>query len=115
MARNLLALGATPPGLHVDEASVGYNAWTIAHHGVDEHGVHWPLFFEAFGEYKNPLYIYLLAGVFKLAGPGVLTERRLSALLGWLYDVSLLWMVTAAVILELAAIPLIASTARSTR
>ena len=34
-----------------------------------------------------------------------------SALLGWLYDVSLPWLVAAAVVLELAAIPLIALTA----
>ena len=46
------------PGLYVDEASIGYNAWTIAHFGVDEHGIHFPLFFEAFGEYKNPIYVY---------------------------------------------------------
>src|SRR5207237_5451345 len=36
-----------------------------------------------------------------------------SALLGWLYDVSLVWVVLAAVILEIAAIPFIAVTARS--
>ena len=36
-----------------------------------------------------------------------------SALLGWLYDVSLLATVVAAIVLELAAIPLIAVTARS--
>jgi MFS family permease len=36
-----------------------------------------------------------------------------SALLGWLYDVSLVWVVLAAVILEIVAIPFIAVTARS--
>src|SRR5438132_1649345 len=60
-ARNFIALNSVPPGLYIDEASVGYNAWTIAHDGVDEHGAHLPLFFEAFGEYKNPVYIYALA------------------------------------------------------
>ncbi|HET9052313.1 MAG TPA: hypothetical protein VFO60_11475 [Candidatus Dormibacteraeota bacterium] len=60
-AYRLAALGSVPPGLHYDEASVGYNAWTIAHHGVDEHGNVMPLYFEAFGEFKNPVYIYLLA------------------------------------------------------
>ena len=52
--RNLVDLSASPPGLYVDEASIGYNAWTMARFGVDEHGIHVPLFFEAFGEYKNP-------------------------------------------------------------
>src|SRR3982074_662287 len=60
-AFRLAALDVVPPGLHYDEASVGYNAWAIAHHGVDEHGSVMPLYFEAFDEYKNPVYIYLLA------------------------------------------------------
>ncbi len=60
---HLLDLGGAPPGLYSDEASIGYNAWAVAHHGVDEHGARLPLFFEAFGEYKNPIYIYLLAPV----------------------------------------------------
>jgi 4-amino-4-deoxy-L-arabinose transferase-like glycosyltransferase len=57
----LSALGTAPPGLYNDEASIGYNAWAIAHHGADEHGVPHPLYFEAFGEYKNPVYVYMLA------------------------------------------------------
>lgn len=57
----LVGLDSAPPGLYSDEASIGYNAWSIAHYGVDEHGHRFPLYFEAFGEYKNPLYIYLLA------------------------------------------------------
>lgn len=58
---HLADLGGSPPGLYNDEASIGYNAWAIAHHGVDEHGARFPLFFEAFGEFKNPVYIYALA------------------------------------------------------
>ena len=58
---HLVALDSSPPGLYNDEASIGYNAWAVAHYGIDEHGAHLPLFFEAFGEYKNPVYIYALA------------------------------------------------------
>ncbi|HVS44505.1 MAG TPA: glycosyltransferase family 39 protein [Candidatus Dormibacteraeota bacterium] len=58
---HLAALGTAPPGLYSDEASIGYNAWAVAHTGIDEHGAHLPLYFEAFGEYKNPVYVYLLA------------------------------------------------------
>ncbi|GAC1342195.1 MAG: hypothetical protein NVSMB29_13630 [Candidatus Dormibacteria bacterium] len=58
---HLVGLGSAPPGLYNDEASIGYNAWAIAHGGLDEHGAHLPLFFEAFGEYKSPVYIYTLA------------------------------------------------------
>ncbi|MCI0558255.1 MAG: glycosyltransferase family 39 protein [Nitrososphaera sp.] len=47
-----------PRGLYVDETSIGYNGRLIAQTGRDEHGVRFPIFFKAFGEYKNPLYIY---------------------------------------------------------
>jgi 4-amino-4-deoxy-L-arabinose transferase-like glycosyltransferase len=61
IALHLVALGTSPPGLYVDEASVGYNAWAVAHTAHDEHGHLLPFYFEAFGEYKNPVYIYALA------------------------------------------------------
>jgi 4-amino-4-deoxy-L-arabinose transferase-like glycosyltransferase len=73
-----------PPGFYIDESSISYNAYTIAQSGHDEHGVLFPLFFRAFGDYKNPVYIYLLAGLFKLAGPSILVARLLSAASGLL-------------------------------
>src|SRR5260221_8611987 len=58
---HLVALDSSPPGLYNDEASIGYNAWAVAHYGIDEHGARLPLFFAAFGEYKSPVYVYALA------------------------------------------------------
>ena len=78
------ALRTNPPGFFLDESSIAYNAHTIAQTGRDEHGEEWPLFFRAFGEFKNPVYIYLLAGVFRLTGPGIVSARVLSATLGLL-------------------------------
>jgi 4-amino-4-deoxy-L-arabinose transferase-like glycosyltransferase len=72
-----------PPGFYIDESSIAYNALTIAQNGRDEWGVRWPFYFRAFGEYKNPVYIYLLAGVFRVAHPSILLARRLSAVLGY--------------------------------
>ena len=71
-----------PPGFFIDEVSIGYNALTIAQSGVDEHGQRFPLFFRAFGEYKNPVYIYALAAIYLVTGPGILVARLLSALCG---------------------------------
>src|ERR1051326_3527400 len=73
---------ANPPGFYIDESSIAYNAETIARTGKDEYGTHWPLFFRAFGDYKNPTYVYLLAVVFRLTGPSVKVARLLSATLG---------------------------------
>ena len=71
-----------PVGFFVDEASIAYNAHTIAQHGSDEYGAAFPLYFRAFGEYKSPVYIYLLSAVFWLTGPSVLVARLLSAVTG---------------------------------
>lgn len=75
-------LARNPPGFFIDESSVAYNAHTIAQTGRDEFGNPWPLFFRAFGEYKNPIYIYLLAALFKLTGPGIFAARALSGVIG---------------------------------
>jgi hypothetical protein len=42
----------------------------------------WPLFFRAFDAYKNSVYIYLPAAVFKFNGPCTSAARMLSAMLG---------------------------------
>ena len=71
-----------PPGFYIDESSIAYNAHTISESGRDEYGEAWPLYFRAFGDYKNPTYVYLLAAVFRVTGPSVAVARLLSASLG---------------------------------
>ncbi len=71
-----------PPGFFVDESSIAYNAHLISLSGADEHGQRWPFFFRAFGEYKSPAYIYLLAGIYCFTGPSIAVARALSATLG---------------------------------
>ncbi|MFN2493603.1 MAG: hypothetical protein ABR501_12060 [Pyrinomonadaceae bacterium] len=71
-----------PPGFYIDESSICYNAHTISQTGRDEFGNEWPLFFRAFGDYKNPVYIYLLAGLFRLTGPSIFVARLFSSVLG---------------------------------
>jgi 4-amino-4-deoxy-L-arabinose transferase-like glycosyltransferase len=71
-----------PAGFFVDEASISYNAHTIAQSGTDEDGNRFPLYFRAFGEYKSPVYIYVLSAVFWFTGPSVLVARMLSAVAG---------------------------------
>lgn len=71
-----------PPGFFVDESSIAYNAHLISLTGSDEPGQKWPLFFRAFGEYKSPTYIYLLAGLYYVTGPSIAVARALSAMLG---------------------------------
>ncbi len=72
---------ANPPGFHRDEASIAYNAHTISTSLRDEDGGFLPLFFKSFGDYKSPVYPYLLAGVFRVTGPHQEVARGLSAVL----------------------------------
>jgi 4-amino-4-deoxy-L-arabinose transferase-like glycosyltransferase len=71
-----------PAGFFVDESSVAFNAYTISQTGQDEFGNSWPLYFRAFGDYKNPVYVYVLALIFKVTGPGIFTARLFSAIAG---------------------------------
>ena len=84
IVRNLSGLDSAPLGAYVDETSIGYNAWAISTHAVDEHGAHLPLYFTAFGEYKNPVYIYTLSAVLRVLPLTVATERLPAALFGLL-------------------------------
>ena len=47
-----------PPGFYTDEASIGFNAYKIYTTARDEHGKFLPVFFEAFGEFKNAFAVY---------------------------------------------------------
>lgn len=52
-------LGSNPPSLDWDEASLGYNAYSILKTGADEYGNKFPLSIRSFDDYKPPLYTYL--------------------------------------------------------
>lgn len=54
----LYKLGSIPSSVYWDEASIGYNAYSILKTGKDEWGEFLPLHFRAFGEFKLPVYIY---------------------------------------------------------
>jgi 4-amino-4-deoxy-L-arabinose transferase-like glycosyltransferase len=78
----LAVVPGDPPGFYQDEAAIAYNAWSIEQTGHDEYGATMPLFFRSFDDYKSPVYVYLLAGVFRVVGPSIEAARILSAVLG---------------------------------
>jgi len=75
LALHFWRLDAAPSGFFVDEAGIGLAARGIALDGRDEHGAAWPLFFQAFGEWKNPVEIYMVAAAVRLFGPSVTIIR----------------------------------------
>ncbi|MDZ4277938.1 MAG: tetratricopeptide repeat protein [Dehalococcoidia bacterium] len=71
-----------PPGFFADEASEGYNAYSVLHTGRDEHGKVLPLFFEAFGENKLPVYTYSQVPFIAVLGLSELPVRLTAAFYG---------------------------------
>jgi len=57
-----------PKSVYWDEASIGYNAYSITTDFRDEWGKKFPLHFRAFGEFKLPVYIYSTAILVKMIG-----------------------------------------------
>lgn len=57
-----------PVSVYWDEASIGYNAYSISKNGKDEWGDFLPLHFRAFGEFKLPVYIYSVVPFVKMFG-----------------------------------------------
>lgn len=80
----IFKIDVSPQGLYVDETSIGYNAYSLITTGRDEHGKFMPIFFEAFGEYKLPVYIYLVAATQLILGPSDLSVRLPSVVFGTL-------------------------------
>ena len=86
---HLWQLDTVPRGFYTDELATGYNAITIADTGKDEFGHFLPLYFQSFGDYKQPIFVYTTALVFKLLGASEFNLRLVSFLYFMLFIVSL--------------------------
>lgn len=78
----LVNLATNPPELNWDEVSMGYSAYSILQTGRDEWGVKFPLLFRSYGEWKSPVYIYLLTPFIQLFGLNAWGVRLPAALFG---------------------------------
>ena len=77
-------LNQSPPSLNWDEASLGYDSYSILKTGKDQYGKTLPIAFRSFDDYKPPAYVYLSVPFIKILGPSPLAVRFLSALVGTL-------------------------------
>lgn len=76
-------ISSNPPAISWDEASIGYNAYTILTTGKDEHGKLLPIdTFAAFGDYKPPIPIYLTVPFVALLSLNEVAVRLPSAFAG---------------------------------
>lgn len=88
----LVLLASVPPHLTSDEASLGYNAYSILKTGKDEYGQVFPMIFKSFGDYKPGLYVYLTVPSILVFGLSEFGVRFPSAFAGIL-SVFLLYLI----------------------
>lgn len=84
-------LGKAPNGVLVDEASLGYNAYSVLETGKDEWGDRLPLTLKSFGDYKPSGYIYFAIPFIKLLGLSSLSIKLPSAFAG-LFSVLMIYL-----------------------
>ena len=78
----LFLLGKYPVGFNQDEASIGYETYSLITNGVDRHGMSYPVNFISWGNGQNVLYAYLSIPIIKIFGLNILTTRLLMSLIG---------------------------------
>ncbi len=75
-------LGKSPVGVYVDEASIGYNAYSILKTGRDEYGQFMPIMFRSFSTFQSPIYTYITVPFIALLGLSSYSIRLPSAIFG---------------------------------
>lgn len=78
----ILFIDKQPNALNVDEASSGYEAWSILNYGIDRNGNFLPVFLISWGSGQNALYSYLMIPCVKLLGLNTLSVRMPMAVIG---------------------------------
>ena len=69
-------------GFHIDEASLGYNGYSLLLTGKDDNGNRWPLYIDMFGDNRPSGYHYLTIIPIKLFGLSEFSTRFPGALIG---------------------------------
>lgn len=101
-------LATNPPHLTPDEASLGYNAYSILKTGKDEYGTTLPIIFKSFGDYKPGLYVYLTAPFVAVLGLNEWSVRLPSAVAG-IISVYLIYLITRELFPKRTRLPLVSS------
>lgn len=86
-------LSSVPPSASLDEASIGYNAYSILETGGDEYGNKFPILLRAYDDWRPALYVYLVIPFIKLFGLNVLSVRLPSVILSVLTVIATYFLV----------------------
>lgn len=77
-----IGLTTYPKGFNADEASFGYDAYSILLTGRDQWGTQFPLVLKSFGDFKSPLYSYIAVPFVALLGLNEFAVRLPSVIVG---------------------------------
>ncbi len=83
-AVRFVGLASVPPGLSPDEAANGYDAYSLALTGRDQHGHLLPLTAASINDYRMPGFIYAAVPFVAAMGLSVTSVRLAAAVMGWL-------------------------------
>lgn len=78
----LIGIDVLPKGLNQDEASAGYEAFSLLHYGVDRHNNIFPAQFIAWGSGQNVLYSEIMMLFVGILGLNTLSVRLPMAIIG---------------------------------
>ncbi|MDY3861982.1 MAG: glycosyltransferase family 39 protein [Ruminococcus sp.] len=82
-----------PSGLNQDEASIGYDAWSILNYGIDRNGVSYPVHLVSWGSGQNALYAYLSMPFIALFGLNVFSVRIVNLLFSLLTIIAVFFII----------------------
>ncbi len=86
-------LSSVPPSASLDEATIGYNAYSILRTGADEYSTKFPILLRAYDDFRPALYVYLVVPFVKLFGLNVIAVRLPSVILSVLTVFSVYFLV----------------------
>ena len=99
-------LSSIPNGFFSDEASSGYDAYSILLTGNDRHWNFMPLLFRSFDDYKPALYAYLVMPSISVLGLNVTAVRLPSAIFGILTVLAVFFLILGIVFMLVDYMPL---------
>lgn len=82
MLNRIVGITDMPNALNCDEASAGYEAFSLLNYGIDRNGNHNPSFLVAWGSGQNALLTYLIIPLIKIFGLKTIAIRLPMAILG---------------------------------
>lgn len=89
----LWSIGSVPPSPDWDEASLGYNAYSVINTGKDEYGSFLPVILRSFDDYKPAGYMYFVVPFVKLLGLNLVSVRLPSVIFGVISVVAAFFLV----------------------